>query len=1187
MKKEAPLFLIFLITVLLVLTLSGCFLFHRTHLEKPTLVFSSNGSTGVSTNITFSWNATEDLSSLTYHFSFGTSTNFSTEITTLATYLTKKNLSYSTTYYWQVSVTNKSGNVAKSEVWHFKTMALPAPSTPVLSVASVSTDTVSLEWTKSTNAASILLYSSTSTQFSKIAVLSGEATAYTVIGLEPANVYKFFVVAWNTSGSATSHTVVATTQSLPVPPSPVLPSTPVLEATSTSTDTALLEWTKSENASKVEVYSATSTQFSKIATLSPDATTYTAKGLKPSTTYKFQVVGVNPAGRATSNVATAITKGLPIIIPSAPLLSVANISTDTIALQWTKSDNASFITLYQATNETFSPSSTLTGVATSYIAKNLAPDTVYSFFIVASNSNARATSNTVVATTMKIIVKPSAPELSVNSPNTYSAVLTWTESSTEVSGFHIWRRERSNEAFILIKTVSKNVKTYTDIVKPGYTYSYMISTYNSAGQSFSKSRSVFVGQNYFPMKTSNSLITVNVQPSVLSQSVNSTDSSLSLLDFIQGVDSEELGDMLIPVDEMVSYQKSSSDGTTTYTVNVPCAFFGELNVDLDLNFIYESGRIYLKGLATYPIPVLDSVYGSKPSAKIRELFLKPNVLSFCESYSRTMNYISKMTFGSHVYRNVLKVTLTNSNITLVLYFAPNEGLMKFEVLLNDLNTFSYTVTSTDATISPIYPQPPIVVSPSENSTVPSTFDLEISGNASDYIVYLDSQMFLSTSSTTANIGSLSDGKHTLVVKARNSYGLEALSKTRNFTVQANWIATPTYVVGNFTNWATASNYLMEYDPITQIYSLSVNVPSPNSSSGINEYMIEQVYDGKITKYGYQSIPVSSGSVTFYFNKSIEKPFISLGIGDTSKESMEWYFTGDINNWGFSQLEASGTTFVATVATTGVFDPGTYEFKITPQSTFSTTPATLMPYYFNGAYGAYYLPNANFQLSTPCNAIVVKFNVLNSQIDFEATNIYDNAYLRSSFSSWYYSWEKYKFKYDPDTGIYSLTTNVPSATTQQSYKIFYDNAIYGGPFGVNIPVESGTVTFYFDKSIATDWSKAIGIGDTSKESMNWYFSGTINDWNASPLTYVGNGIFEATFTHAGGFEPQMIEYKITNNKGQTNENPYCFNGSNWYANGTNDYGTLNLSVAASEIVIRFNVLKSLVTLQPVVTLTSEQ
>ncbi|WP_456398534.1 fibronectin type III domain-containing protein, partial [Mesoaciditoga sp.] len=913
-----------------------------------------------------------------------------------------------------------------------------------------------------------------------------------------------------------------------------------------------------------------------------DKTRILLRNLKYSTVYYWQVAITRKSGNIVkSEVWHFKTMSLPT--PSTPVLRATSISTDTITLQWTQSDHASSITIYQATSDVFSPKVTLTGIATSYIVKNLIPNTVYKYFVVASNPFGKATSDIISAKTLKVVIKPAAPEFFVNSPNTYSVVLTWTEASTNVAGFHIWRRSNSHESYILVASVNGSSASYRDIVEPGHTYSYMVSAYNSAGQSFSNSKSIFVGQDYFPMKTTNSLVDVNSKPSISqSKSVKSAETkSISLFGFVKSAVAGVLSNKLISVNEVISYQKSVSNGATIYTINIPCAFSGDPSIDIKISFQIKNGKIYIQNFSSSPILLMNSVYGEKPSSS------QINV----GTYRKSATYISEMTIGNHSYRNVYKVTLANSSIKIIFYFVPQEGLIKFEISVNDSTAFSYTVISTSTTLPNIYPQTPVISNPLNNSTVSSMFTLKFTGDSSTYKVYLNSQLLVSTSATMVKVGPLTDGDYILAVKAENSYGLETLSNAVNFTIKGGWVATPTYVVGDFTNWATNSNYLMTYDPVKNIYLFNANIPTPASTLTYrtNRYMIEQVYKGKVIKYGYQPIPVSSGNVTFHFNESMVKPFTSLGIGDSSKASQNWYFSGDFTNWKFNKMNNKGNgVFKVTISTSKVFQPGTYNFKITPQAAFATSPASLVPYYFNGAYGAYYLANGKIQLATQANSMTIEFNTINSQVKIiNATMSVPSAYVGGNFNGWSGSNSSYKMTYDPSKGLYTLTKTLSASEEQEQYeyKIVYNGKWYGGPSGVNIPVESGTtVTFYFNPSIATDPNKAIGVGDTSKESMTWYYAGDLGNTWSTPMkmTYIGNGTFAATIT--GNFSVgNHYGFKITPNDNWA-YSLYYYNNTRWgNGQGSNPDvtpGYLYLSTSASVVVVYFDVLNSYVWLKPV-------
>jgi len=287
--------------ILIVLVLSSCFLLPKPTLTPPQLVSPANGATNVGTSVNLVWKSS--VSNATYKVFFGTSQSPTYLTTVSTTSYTVNNLEYSTTYYWNV-VTTANGQSATSTTWSFTTMKVPAPSAPVLKITGVSTTSIALGWTQSKLASMITVYGATSTVFSQYAILSGSSTSYTVSGLIPSTAYKFFLVATNSSGRATSNTVSATTQSYTPPVVPVLPVINTFGVTSVSTNTITLGFTTS-HASIIYIYNPPSTKV--LATALGTSTAYTVQGLTPSTAYKYFIVAINPFGRATSTTITATT----------------------------------------------------------------------------------------------------------------------------------------------------------------------------------------------------------------------------------------------------------------------------------------------------------------------------------------------------------------------------------------------------------------------------------------------------------------------------------------------------------------------------------------------------------------------------------------------------------------------------------------------------------------------------------------------------------------------------------------------------------------------------------------------------------------------------------------------------------------------------------------------------------------
>jgi len=815
--------------IVLVIIMSGCFLLPRVTLKPVQLVSPSNGATNVSTNVYLVWQPANLQS--TYEVFFGK--NASTQLkTTSSTSIYVSNLDYSTTYYWKV-VAISGNQVATSSTWSFTTMSLPKPSTPTLNVTGTSTNTVSLMWNKSTGANAIFLYGSTSTTFSQFAILSGASTNYTVQNLKPSTVYKFFIVATNASGRATSNTVSATTLSYVPPVIPVLPVIKNFGVTSVSTNTITLGWT-TLNASVIYIYNPPSKLL--LATASGNATSYTAIGLKPSTAYSYFILAINPSGRATSNTITATTA---VYIPSTTEFSVyitdkpvpisqiqhLYVKISGISVHVTNSSTQTWYTLpstntYDLTTlvgtsvkigsfslpstsnvtqirfnisaativingnayalkipsstiylniqsiSAFESNSTYLDFDLSHSVEQTGQGYIFNPVIHTINENVRATAQGIVmsnslpvsmaivslsnssttvsqtytrpngtfticavpvgaytltvtasgltsyATSVSLskgmnnlgvinlsVLSPATPVVTVSSPNTYSVILQWSENAP-VSNFKIWRSSNPTQAYLLVATLSGTQNTYTDIVEPGYTYYYMVSAVNASGQKFSSSSSIFVGQNYFTMPTSNALTTVYTIPATQnqSQSIQSALITKSLIQTLKSAKIAGLNQTMIPVNEILQYQQVNN----LYNLNLSYAFAGYPSSNLLLSFIVQNNGIYLQNFAPYPVLVLDSVYGNYPTsvATSAVVLTTSGATAISYSYSRSSTYIPSATVGGHTYTNLLMVTLSGGGFSINLYFAQGYGLVSFEMAQNSNQLFSFTITSTKTSIIP-------------------------------------------------------------------------------------------------------------------------------------------------------------------------------------------------------------------------------------------------------------------------------------------------------------------------------------------------------------------------------------------------------------------------------------------------------------------------------------------------------
>ncbi len=610
-------YLIFIFSIVFViLMLSSCFLIQKPALEAPILLMPANG-TITSTNVTLSWKTPNYSQSLKYKVFFGTNSTLQYVTTVQSTSFAENDLAYSTKYYWQIVAFDQNGQSATSSVWSFTTEGIPRPSTPVLRVTNVSTNSVILGWTQSKLASMVTIYGSTSTIFTQYAILSGLSTSYTVNDLVPSTVYKFFLVATNASGRATSNTVNATTLSY-IPP--VKPSIKSFTVTSVSTNTITLGF-QTENASVIYIYRLPSKLL--LATASGSSTSYTSIGLKPSTYYTYFIVAVNPSGRATSTTLSATTQSytqmtsFPIYIGDKPvspsLIQHLYVTLDGFSVHATFGGTSTWYTspasgtydlttlvgtsikftgitlpasamitqmrfeissativvngksyplnipsstIYIVINEigamesngvyldfdisqsveqtgqgyTFIPvihtvngnvrasvagsvmynsapvpmavvflSNSSTEVAETYTRPNgkftisAVQTGIYTLTVNASGLTSYSTSVSLSKGMNNIgiinlsILPPATPVLNVSTSNPYLAVLTWTQSIQNASGFHVWESTSPMQAYTEIATVPGTSYSYDVNIKPDKNYYFMVSAYNQTGEVFSGS----------------------------------------------------------------------------------------------------------------------------------------------------------------------------------------------------------------------------------------------------------------------------------------------------------------------------------------------------------------------------------------------------------------------------------------------------------------------------------------------------------------------------------------------------------------------------------------------------------------------------------------------------------------------------------------------------------------------------
>ncbi|KDO29141.1 hypothetical protein SPRG_05384 [Saprolegnia parasitica CBS 223.65] len=365
-------------------------------------------------------------------------------------------LETSTTSGWRLRATNAVNTSLWSTPWNFSTTGPSVPG-PCIAPYNVTTTGGRLEvaWAPPADngGAPILSYliahdNGAGGPFTWFAVSDPFYIAY---GLSALTTYRFKVLAKNMIGSGEQSPIAFLTSGRLS--SPQLPAMPTVVATTGGAvslqlsppldlggvDPATLMYRVFANGQNVinvtyaQVLASQATTPSSPATsrrltaASPSSSVVVA-GLDPNTVYQFGVAVVTPVGTSAPSALNAAVTQLPTapIAPAVPVLVVAY--GGSLQLSWLSpvDEGGSPVTsfaLVQLPNTTVCE-----GLIWTCIVPNLAPNTAYSFYVVAANAVGSSPSSPVLSTKTLLSVKPTAPRnavvLSV-APAGTSALVAW------------------------------------------------------------------------------------------------------------------------------------------------------------------------------------------------------------------------------------------------------------------------------------------------------------------------------------------------------------------------------------------------------------------------------------------------------------------------------------------------------------------------------------------------------------------------------------------------------------------------------------------------------------------------------------------------------------------------------------------------------------------------------------------
>ncbi len=363
------------------------------------------------------------------------------------------------------------------------------PSAPSnLAAAAVSSTQINLSWTdNSTDETGFLIERSlNNTVWSEITSVAANIKSYQNTGLTASTLYYYRIRSYNSAGNSAYTAAVSATTSGASGNLPGAPSN--LSATSTSTTQINLTWTDNstnETGFKIERSPDGNTGWAEIGTVTANTTTFQNTGLTANTPYYYRVRAYNTSGNsAYSNTSNATTS---TIMPAAPTnLSATAASSTQINLTWT--DNSNNETGFKVERSPdgstgWTEIASLAAGTTSYNNTGLTSGIKYYYRVYAYNGGGNSGySNTANATTTS--VPPIAPSgLTAVALSPTSVKLTWTDNSSDETGFEIERWHPTLFNWYTVTTTSANVYTYTHSAITETWPSYRVRAVNPGGNS--------------------------------------------------------------------------------------------------------------------------------------------------------------------------------------------------------------------------------------------------------------------------------------------------------------------------------------------------------------------------------------------------------------------------------------------------------------------------------------------------------------------------------------------------------------------------------------------------------------------------------------------------------------------------------------------------------------------------------
>jgi titin len=392
-------------------------------------------------------------------------------------------LTANTLYSYRVRAHNAGGNSAYSNEAHATTPAsVPNPPSNLVATT-ISKNQIDLTWTDNSsneNGFRIERKVDVGGTYAQIDSVGPDVTSYSNMALFGNTPYYYRVRAYNANGnSAYSNEANALT---------LMNGPSNLTATAVSSSQINLSWTDNSGGEigfRIERKTGAAGTYAQIDTAAANATAYSNTGLAASTEYFYRVRAYSANNVSAFSNEASDTTSAPGSLPAAPSgLTATAVSKNQIDLAWT--DNSSNETGFKIERKTgaagtYAEIATVGAGVVSFNNTGLAVNTKYFYRVRATNATGHSAYSNE-ASTSTFMNGPS--NLVATAISTSQINLTWTDGTTNETGFKIERKTGAAGTFAEVGSVGANVTNFSNNGLADNTqYVYRVRAFNASNVS--------------------------------------------------------------------------------------------------------------------------------------------------------------------------------------------------------------------------------------------------------------------------------------------------------------------------------------------------------------------------------------------------------------------------------------------------------------------------------------------------------------------------------------------------------------------------------------------------------------------------------------------------------------------------------------------------------------------------------